>query len=137
MESGMSAPHPSLAYISQGQLHLQSDGVACVVESPFGQSLRDRAFQIHNRHAWKTRGRGGQSLSRALRMPVEQNCPEFPVDITSVTSGSHKGEIFYTLETNEICGVFSRDGEGVERRLFHTGDYRVRHPDVNSDGSEI
>jgi hypothetical protein len=130
-------PDPTVAYISQGQLYLQSAGVERVIESPFGRSLRDRAFQIYDRHAWKMRGRGGQALSRALRMPAEQQCPEFPVDITSVTSGSRPGEMFYTLETNEICGVFARDLDGVERRLFHTADYRMRHLDVHPDGAEV
>jgi hypothetical protein len=130
-------PDPTVAYISQGQLYLQSAGVERVIESPFGRSLRDRAFEIYNRHAWKSRGRGGQTISRALRMPVDQQCPEFPVDITSVTSGCRPGEMFYTLETNEICGVFARDCDGLERRLFHTADYRVRHPDVHPDGTEL
>ncbi len=76
-------------------------------------------------------------MSRAVRAPSERDPAEFRIEITGVTRGSRAGEIFYTLETDDICGVFCRDAEGVERRLFHTADYRLRQPDVRADGSEI
>jgi len=128
---------PLLAYISQGHLHLQHDGGGEILESPFGRSLRDRAVQIYNRNAWKQQGRGGQSLSRALRAPVERDPGEFRIAITSVTRGLHPGELLYTLETDEISGVFVRDAEGVEKRLFHTADFRARHLDAHPDGCEV
>lgn len=129
--------YPWLACISEGQLSLQSDGGSQILESPFARSLKDRAVQIYNRHAWKTQGRGGQSLSRALRAPTEPDPSQFRIAITSVTRGSHPGELFYTLETDEISGVFARDAEGVEKRLFHTTDFRAHHPDVHPDGAGI
>jgi hypothetical protein len=137
MEAGTSVTYPLLACISQGQLSLQGDGGGQILESPFGRSLRERAVQIYNRNAWKTQGRGGQSLSRALRAPTEPDPSEFRIAITSVTRGSHPGELLYTLETDEISGVFARDAEGVETRLFHTADFRARHPDAHPDGAEI
>jgi hypothetical protein len=131
-------PHPLLAYISQGQLHLErDDGGGEILESPFGLSLRDRAVQIRNRNAWKMRGRGGQSLSRALKLPAEPDLSEFRIAMTSVTRGLHPGELLYTLETDEISGVFARDGAGAERRLFHTADFRASHIDAHPDGSAI
>ncbi len=130
-------PHPLLAYISQGQLHLERDGGGEILESPFGLSLRDRAVQIQNRNAWKLRGRGGQSLSRALKMPAEADLREFRIAVTSVTRGLKPGELLYTLETDEISGVFARDGAGVEKRLFHTADFRAGHIDAHPDGSTI
>jgi len=126
-----------LACISEGQLSLQGDGGEQILESPFGRSLRDRAVQIYNRHAWKTQGRGGQSLGRALRTPEERDPSEFRIAITSVTRGTHPGELLYTLETNEISGMFSRDAGGIEKRLFHTADFRIRHLDAHPDGEEI
>jgi len=128
---------PFLAYIFHGRLHVQSDDGGQILESAFGRSLRDRAVQIYNRHAWKLQGRGGQSLSRALRAPPERDPGEFRIAITSVTRGSNPGELLYTLETDEISGVFTRDAAGVEKRLFHTADFRTRHLDVRPDGSEI
>ncbi len=128
---------PFLAYISSGQLHLQSDGGSEIVESPFGRSLRDRAAEIYNRHLWKSQGRGGQALSRALRAPAERNPTEFRIAITSVTRGHNAGELYYSLETDEISGVFARDAAGVEKRLFHTADFRTSHLDRHSGTSEI
>lgn len=128
---------PFLAYISRGQLYLQRGGAGEILESPFGRSLRDRAVQIHNRNAWKLQGRGGQSLSRALRVPVERDPSEFRIAITSVTRGLQPGELLYTLETDEISGVFARDAAGVEKRLFHTADFRARHLDAHPDGSVV
>jgi hypothetical protein len=126
-----------LAYISQGQLHLQRDGGGEILESPFGRSLRDRAVQIYNRNAWKQQGRGGQSLSRALRAPGDRDPSDFRVAVTSVTRGINPGELLYTLETDEISGVFTKDAAGVEKRLFHTADFRIRHLDAHPDGSEV
>jgi hypothetical protein len=128
---------PILACISHGQLSLQRDGGEELLESAFGRSLRDRAVQIYNRHAWKTQGPGGQSLSRALRTPTERDPSELRIAITSVTRGTYPGELLYTLETDEISGVFSRDAEGIEKRLFHTADFRIRHLDAHPDGAEI
>lgn len=128
---------PFLACISQGQLSLVGDGGGEIVESPFGRSLRERAVQIYNRHAWKTQGRGGQSLSRALHTPAEPDPWEFRIAITSVTRGARPGELLYTLETDEISGVFSRDADGLEKRLFHTADFRARHLDMHPAGDEL
>jgi hypothetical protein len=129
--------NPSLAYIFQGQLHLEGDGSNEILESPFGRSLRDRAIQIYQRNAWKLRGRGGQSLSHALRMPAERDAGEFRIDITSVTRGLQRGSMLYTLETDEISGVFARDASGSETRLFHTADFHTRYLDVHPNGSEV
>ena len=129
--------NPSLAYISQGRLHLEREGGGEILESPFGRSLRDRAVQIHNRNAWKQQGRGGQSLSRALRMPEERDPSEIPIVMTSVARGINPGEMLYTLETDEISGVFTRDAGGIETRLFHTADFRACHLDAHPNGSEV
>lgn len=137
MEPANSVPHPLLAYISCGRLHLESEDGGEILESAFGCSLRDRTIQIHNRNAWKLQGRGGQSLSRALHMPPEREPGSFRIAISSVSRGLNPGELLYTLETDEISGVFFRDSAGVERRLFHTADFRARHVDPHPDGGEV
>jgi hypothetical protein len=137
MEAGDLVSIPLLACISQGQLSLEGAGGGQMVESPFGRSLRDRAVEIYNRNAWKVMGRGGQSLSRALRLPPEADPGAFRIAITSVARGIQPGELLYTLETNEISGVFARDAEGVEKRLFHTADFRAQHLDVHTESGEI
>jgi hypothetical protein len=76
-------------------------------------------------------------LSRALRAPAERDPVEFRVAITGVTRGFRPGELLYTLETDEISGVFTRDAQGIEKRLFHTADFRTSHPDPHPNGAEI
>ncbi|HUB77808.1 MAG TPA: hypothetical protein VMB03_03375 [Bryobacteraceae bacterium] len=129
--------YPAVAYISGGQLYLQHEDGERIVESPFGRSLRDRAGEIYRRNAWKVQGRGGQSLARALRMPAESDPSAFRVAITSVARGSAPGELMYTLETDEISGVFVREADGTEKRLFHTADFRASHLDRRPGGCEL
>ncbi len=128
---------PCLAYIAQGKLHLQRDGVPQTVESAFGRSLRDRAIQIHNRHAWKAQGRGAQYMRGMLWAGAAHDPSEFRIAVTSVTRGRNPGEVLYTLETDEISGVFALDATGFEQRLFHTADFRVQDIDVHPDGAAI
>jgi hypothetical protein len=60
-----------------------------------------------------------------------------PIAITSVATGRNPGEILYSLETNDVSGIFAVDANGVEQRLFHTADFRVRHIALNADRSTI
>jgi hypothetical protein len=107
------------------------------LESPFGRSLRDRAAEIHNRHAWKTQGRSAQFM-RGMLWPEDGHDPShFRIAITSVTRGLKPGEVYYCLETDEISGVFVVDATGFEQRLFHTADFRVRSVAIHPDGSVI
>jgi hypothetical protein len=62
---------------------------------------------------------------------------EFRIAITSVARGRNPGELLYSLETDSISGIFAVDAAGVEQRLFHTADFRVRHMALNPDGSSI
>ncbi len=128
---------PCLAYIAQGKLHVQRDGGPQTMESAFGRSLRDRAIEIHNRHAWKSQGRGAQYMRGVLWAGTERDPGDFRIAVTSVTRGRNPGEVLYTLETDEISGVFALDATGFEQRLFHTADFRVQDIDVHPDGAAI
>jgi hypothetical protein len=127
-----------LAYIAQGKLHLhEGDGTPRILDSEFGCSLRERAFQIQNRRAWKTRGFGAQFMRLNERMQPEADANDFSIIWTSVARGCAPGEVLYSLETAEISGVFAVDSSGSERRLFHTADFRVRDLAAHPDGSGI
>jgi hypothetical protein len=137
----MGAPLPdrSVAYLAQGRLHLRGDGVAETVESQFGRSLRERAAQIQNRHAWKTQGRGAQFMGGGVLWPGQASGDpgEFRIAITSIAPGRNPGDLLYSLETDDVSGIFARDSSGAEQRLFHTADFRVRHVALSPDGSTI
>jgi hypothetical protein len=125
------------AYLEQGKLRLHVDGAGVTVESEFGRSLRERAAQIQHRHAWKTQGRGAQFMTGML-WPEQTGDPSgFRIAITSVAQGRNPGEILYSLETNDVSGIFAVDANGVEQRLFHTADFRVRHIALNADRSTL
>ncbi|HEY1207465.1 MAG: hypothetical protein ABSH46_23080 [Bryobacteraceae bacterium] len=130
-------PEPSLAYLSQSRLHLCGGGATDTIDSAFGRSLRDRAAQIHNRHAWKTQGSGARFMSGAMWGVRPGDPGEFRIAITSVARGRNPGELLYSLETDSISGIFAVDAAGVEQRLFHTNDFRVRHMALNPDGTSI
>ncbi len=68
---------------------------------------------------------------------LEQGTSEFRISMSSVTRGRTPGELIYSLETDEISGVFAVDSNGVEQRLFHTADFRVRHLAMHPDRSSI
>ena len=135
----MAVPEPSLAYLSQNKVHLSGAGATDTLDSKFGRSLRDRATEIHQRHAWKTAGRGAQFMSGAMwgAQAGTGDPGEFRIAITSVAHGRNPGELLYSLETDSISGIFEVDAAGVEQRLFHTADFRVRHMALNPDGSRI
>jgi hypothetical protein len=126
-----------LAYVAQGKLHLHGDRARTTVESAFGRSLRERAAQIHNRHAWKASGRGAQFMRGMLWAEGAGDPSEFRILITSVSPGREPGELLYSLETDAISGLFLVDATGFEQRLFHTADYRVRHVTLSPSGDTL
>ena len=120
----------SYAYLSQGQLHLKlgNDPVR-PIDSKFGESVRERAAQINSRNSWKTQGTGAKFMSGGLLWGrnAADDPTDIPIDITGISRGCHPGELFYSLSTPDIGGVFLlRDHATDELRLLHTADFRVR-----------
>lgn len=131
---------PGLVYVSQGSLHhVGADGHRRRFESQFARSLRDRAAQIENRHAWKSQGRGARFLSGMMWAGAGpgEGAHEVPVRITGLTRGWDEGGFLYALETNEVAGLFAVDSSGAEQRIFHTADFRLRHLTLNPEGGEV
>jgi hypothetical protein len=120
----------SYAYLSQGRLYVKlGDEPVRAVDSKFGESVRQRAAQIQNRNAWKTRGTGARFMSGGVLWGrgAEPDALEMPIRITGVSPGAKPGELFYSLSTDEIGGVFLlRERATDELRLLHTADFRVR-----------
>ena len=119
----------SYAYLSQGQLHLKlGDEPVRPIDSKFGESVRERAAQIHNRNSWKTQGTGAKFMSGGLLWGRQPGDPtDIRVDITGISSGCKPGELYYSLSTDDIGGVFLlRERATDELRLLHTADFRVR-----------
>ena len=129
-------PDVAFAYLAQGRLHRVRTSEE-TIESEFGRSLRERAVQIHNRHAWKTQGRGAQFMTGML-WPAQAGDPAaFRVAITSMAPGKSPGELWYSLETPDVSGLFILGPDGREQRVFHTADFRLRHVSLSLDGEHL
>ncbi len=116
------------AYLAQGKLHVKrGDAPVRVIESRFGESVRQRALEMQKRNEWKTQGRGAQFMRGGVLWGVRNEDAEgMPIAVTGVTGRCSNSELAYTLETPEVSGIFLvSDGGRDENRLFHTADFRV------------
>jgi len=118
----------NVLYIALGKINLLEPGrPARLIESKFGQSLIHRASEIKQRNAWKTRGTGAQFMSgRMLWGGGTDDSTAIPVAVTGISYGPERGEVLYSMATDEITGVFAlRNKATDEQRLFHTADFRI------------
>jgi hypothetical protein len=121
-----------VVYLSNGRLFLKVDrSPATEIESAFAQSIRQRAFELDRRHAWKSQGRGSRFISgmsgAALWGADANGVAEMAINVTGCCRGVNNGELYYALQSPEISGVLLRKNDGEERRLLHTADFRVGH----------
>lgn len=128
----MAAPMPpKIAYLSQGKIHLQPSGEPGpkVFESKFAESLRARAGAIQQRNAWKRswmeRQLGGQ---QQLELP---GVDAVAVQLVGLTRGRDDAELFYSLNSPDVSGVFAVKPEGEEKRLYHSAELVVRELDMH------
>jgi len=126
---------PALAFLSNRKLHVRKNGATKLVESEFERTVKERAASIERRHAWKTQGRGAMFMGGVWA--AQQNArSSVPVLLTGLTAGAG-GALLYSMETDAVSGIFLLDAEGVETRLFHTADLRVRHAALHPDGAML
>jgi len=125
---------PTLAYVSAGRLYLKRDGEeACELSSPFAEDVRARGQRLDRKHAWKEQGRGAQFAGKMLWGGVGTSQEaQRPARFVALGPGAEAGSLLYALDTGAVSGVFSADAKAsepseTERRLFHTGDFHVRH----------
>jgi hypothetical protein len=128
-------PETAVAFLSNRKLYVRKNGATQLIESEFERSVRERAASIERRHAWKTQGRGAMFTGHALAAQANV-ANHVPVLLTGLTAGQ-SGRLLYSMETDAVSGIFLLDAEGVETRLFHTADFRVRHAALHPDGSTL
>jgi hypothetical protein len=128
-------PGPAVAFLSNRKLHVRQDGTTRVIESEFERSVRERAASIERRHAWKSQGRGAMFMGGAFAAQSDVR-NQVPVLLTGLAAGP-SGALLYCMETDAVSGIFLRDAEGIETRLFHTADFRVRHAALHPDGVNL
>jgi hypothetical protein len=124
----------ALAFLSKRKLHVRRNGVTRQLDSEFERSVRERAASIDRRHSWKAQGRGAMFTGSAW--PAQPTPSDTPMLVTGLTAGP-EGGLLYSMETDAISGLFVVDAEGIETRLFHTADFRIRHAALHPDGATL
>src|SRR5262249_8111861 len=117
-----------IAYTSQGALHLKNpDDSVRRLESKFARELKQRAVEIHQKHAWKGEGRTGYFGGSAVWGVSAQDPLAITTQVTGISRGRAPDELFYTMVIGSIAGIFKIDkSAGVESRLLHTAKYRLQ-----------
>jgi hypothetical protein len=128
-------PDLAVAFLSKRKLNLHKDGVTQTLDSEFERSVRDRAASIERRNAWKTQGRGAMFMGGAFGGHGAA-ASEVPVLLTGL-SAAPEGALLYSMETDAVSGIFLRDATGLETRLFHTADFRIRHAALHPGGATL
>lgn len=119
-----------IVYLAKGKLHLlEGANVPKIIESKFGQTVRDRAVRIVQRDSWKTEGPGAQFMSGRLLWGDKGRDPvEMRIAMKSLSRGPEMGRLLYALETDDMGGIFSvKTSDLEEQRLFHQAKYFVEH----------
>jgi hypothetical protein len=131
--------NPSIAYVAGGRLHLKvGDAPARSFDSAFAQQVRDRHAQIHQRHSWKSEGRGARFMSGLLWGGPERDPSELRVAITSLTRGAAPGELLYAMDTEGRTAVcLFRTEDASERRLLHGAADRIRDLSASPAGDRL
>ena len=129
-------PGPGVAFISKRKLHVLQNGVTRQVDSEFERTVRERAASIERRHAWKSQGRGAMFMSGGGWQGHGNAANAVPVLLTGLAAGQD-GALLYSMETDAVSGIFLLDAEGIETRLFHTADLRLRHAALNAQGTML
>jgi len=117
-----------VAYLAAGKLRVKRGAEPVIqLESKFAESIRDRAVQLQRRHGWKSEGRGARFLSGAMLWGGAVQDPlEMRMSITGLSPGAAAGELYYTLETPDVSGLFClRDAGREELRIYHTADFQL------------
>ena len=131
---------PALAYLAGGKIKLRPNSdTTRVVESKFGETLRDRALKAQQRHAWKSNGAQGSFLSGpALWGGRAAESGAIPIAITSICRGTVAGQLLYSLETDSSCCILSLEEFGKEeRRIWNDHKKTVTRLNINASGDIV
>src|SRR5688572_11211085 len=109
---------PAIAFLSQGKLHLNTGSSGTrVIPSVFGETVRERALRMHQKNAWKTQGSGAQFMSGGMLWGGSQRDPaEMRIEITGLTRGEQPSDLIYSLDTDDLAGVFLVRDFGAEEQ---------------------
>lgn len=121
----------TIAYLADGKLYCARDGSeGRQVESEFIKQFEERRALSRERNSFRAKGmmwnfNQAQSMSMT-EMPGGDDL-QLPVRFTGVTAGAKPGEMYYSLQTDLIGGLFNLElATGYERRLVHRQQLDLR-----------
>ena len=133
----------ALTYIANGRLFRKDPKAASdsqEITSKFAEDLKERMLQIKRQHEWKTQGRGGQFMGGGGMLWGAQNGnpSNLQANISSITAGASSTELFYTLQADDVAGIFKFDtASGEETRLSHSTEHIVHSAHYSPEAAKL
>jgi hypothetical protein len=129
MNAGSASATPTIAYLAQGRIRVKTGTEAPrMIESVFGNSIREKAVRSQQRNSWKSAGNDGSPFGRALWGKAAVAGQEIPLMITSICSAREAGGLIYSLESDSLCALLEVSQLGAEeRRLWNDNRTQIRH----------
>lgn len=132
----------TIAFLADGKLYrAAAGGEPRQVESEFIRTYEERRALSRERNSFRNQGMmwnfnpGQQMAMNETPLPDDQ---QRPLRFTGVCRGAKPGEIFYSLRTDLIGGLFHFDSAtGYERRLLHRQQLDLRDLAISSATGEI
>ena len=101
----MSAESPMLtiAYLAQGRIRIKTGNEPPrTIDSVFGNSIREKAVRVQQKHSWKSAGNDGSPFSGAVLWGKSARAGEIPLIITSICSARESQGLIYSLESGSL-----------------------------------
>jgi len=133
----------TIAFLADGKLYRAAGGgEARQIESEFIRTYEDRRALSRERNSFRNQGmmwnfNSDQQPMAMAEMPLPDDQAR-PLRFTGVCRGPKSGEMFYSLQTDLIGGLFHFDAAtGYERRLLHRQQLDLRDLSISPNGGEL
>ncbi len=137
MSAELSAP--AIAYLAEGKVRLKIGSEAPrTIESPYGNSIREKAVRAQQKNSWKGASNDGSPFSGATLWGKAAMAQDVPLAVTSICGGREKGGLIYSLESGSLCALLEAAQMGEEeRRLWNDNRMRLRHLAVSRVSGDL
>ena len=96
----------SIAYLAQGKIRIRSaEGLPQTLESPYANSIREKAVRSQQKQSWKAGGSDGSPFSGAALWGKAAVSQDVPLMVTSICEGKETGGLVYSLECGSLCAL--------------------------------
>ena len=130
---------PTIGYLAEGKVRLKVGSASPrTLESPYGNSIREKAVRAQQKHSWKGASNDGSPFSGATLWGKAAMPQDVPLAVTSICGGREKGGLIYSLESGSLCALLETVQLGAEeKRLWNDNCTRLRHLAVSSATGDL